>query len=63
MLLDPHTDFSGGRSGGLVFPAGAAAVRHWSDFKEIPHIQGQRRSPNKIGRRGKIVFRIKPLPI
>ena len=25
----------------------AVAVQHWSNFKEIPHIQGQRRSPIK----------------
>ena len=25
----------------------AVAVQHWSNFKEIPHIQGQRRSPSK----------------
>ena len=23
-------------------------VRHWSTFEEIPHIQGQRRSPSKM---------------
>ena len=26
----------------------AVAVQHWSNFEEIPHIQGQRRSPSKI---------------
>ena len=25
----------------------AVAVQHWSNFEEIPHIQGQRRSPSK----------------
>ena len=39
-------------------PAGAAAGRRWSDFEEIPHVQGQRRSPSKTV--GKITFRIKP---
>ena len=27
--------------------AGVAAAQHWRDFEEIPHIQGQRRSPGK----------------
>ena len=27
--------------------AGAAAAHHWSSWEEIPHIQGQRNSPNK----------------
>ena len=27
--------------------AGAAAACHWSGWEEIPHIQGQRNSPNK----------------
>ena len=39
-------------------PAGVVAARHWSDFEEIPHVQGQRRSPRKTV--GKISFRIKP---
>ena len=26
---------------------GSAAVWHWNDFEEIPHIQGQNRSPSK----------------
>ena len=33
--------------------------RHWSDFEEIPHIQGQSRSPSTIVGGGKITFRIK----
>ena len=28
--------------------AGAVAAQHWSEFEEIPHVQGQRRSPNKM---------------
>jgi len=28
--------------------AGAAAAWHWSDFEEIPHVQGQRRSLSKM---------------
>jgi len=24
------------------------ATHHWSDFEEIPHIQGQRGSPSKM---------------
>ena len=27
--------------------AGAVATRHWSDCEDIPHVQGQRRSPSK----------------
>ena len=27
----------------------ASVYQHWSDCEEIPHIQGQRRSPNKMG--------------
>ena len=33
-----------------VFPvlgAGVVAAQRWSDFEEIPHVHGQRRSPNK----------------
>ena len=39
---------------------GVAAAWCWSDFEEIPHTQGQRRSPQQDGRRGKFTFRIKP---
>ena len=28
--------------------AGVVAVWCWSDFKEIPHVQGQRKSPNMM---------------
>ena len=30
-----------------IVGAGATAVWCWSDFEEIPHVQGQRRSPSK----------------
>ena len=50
------------RGGKMIFPlplgraagaqswsgAVAAAVRCWSNFEEIPHVQGQRRSPRKM---------------
>ena len=28
--------------------AGVVAVPRWSNFEEIPHVQGQRRSPSKM---------------
>ena len=28
--------------------AGAVGAWHWGDFEELSHIQGQRRSPNKM---------------
>ena len=33
---------------------------HWSVCEKIPHVQGQRETPQPYGRRGKITFRIKP---
>ena len=37
----------GQRSPSKMEGAGAAAVQQWSNCEEIPHIQGERRSPSK----------------
>ena len=42
--------------------AGAAAAWCWSDFKEIPNIQGWRRSPSKKVGEAKSRFESNPLP-
>ena len=39
---------------------GAASAQHWRDFEEIPHIQGQRRSPSRTVGGAKSRLRIKP---
>ena len=36
LLLDPHADFSGGRSGGLIFPS----LSEFSTIYYNPHSQG-----------------------
>ena len=38
----------GQRNSSKMIGAGAVAAQHWSEFEEIPHVQGQRRSPNKM---------------
>ena len=40
----------------------AVAVQHWSNFEEIPHIQGQRRSPSKKIGEGKSHLESNPIP-
>ena len=40
----------------------AVAVQHWSNFEEIPHIQGQRRSPSKTVGGAKSHLESNPIP-
>ena len=42
--------------------SGSPAVRHWRDFEEIPHIQGQRGSPSKMGGGVKSHSESNPIP-
>ena len=45
-----------------VYGVGAAAARCWSNFEEISHIQGQRRSPSKMVRGVKSCLESNPIP-
>ena len=38
------------------------AARRWGDFEEIPHLQGQRRSPSKMVGGGKSHLESNPTP-
>ena len=42
--------------------AGAAAARHWSDFEEIPHVQGQTISLSKMVGGVKSLLESNPIP-
>ena len=42
------THIQGQRSPSKMVGAGAATMRCWSDFEEISHVQGQRRSPSRM---------------
>ena len=42
--------------------AGAVPAPCWSDFEEIPHIQGQRRSPSKMVGGAKSCLESNPIP-
>ena len=52
----------GQRSPSKTIGAGAAAAQHWNDFEEIPHIQGQRRSPSKMVGGAKFHIESNPTP-
>ena len=42
--------------------AGAVARRYWSDFEEISHVQGQRRSSTKIVEGERLCLESNPIP-
>ena len=52
----------GQRSLSKMVGTGVAAAWCWSNFEEIPHIQGQRRSPRKMVVGAKSPLETNPLP-
>ena len=56
----PHVQAQGSRS--KTVGTGTAAAQHWSDFEEISHIQGLRRSPSKMVGRVKSHLESNPIP-
>ena len=50
------------RSCSKTVGTGTAAPQHWSDFEEISHIQGLRRSPSKMVGRVKSHLESNPIP-
>ena len=42
--------------------SGSPAVRHWRDFEEIPHVEGQRRSLIKMVGGAKSCLESNPIP-
>ena len=56
----PH--IQGQRNPSKTIGAGAAAAWCWGDCEVILHVQGQRRSPNKMVRGAKLSLESNPIP-
>ena len=52
----------GQRGPSKTIGAGVPAAQHWNDFEEIPHIQGQRRSPSRTVGGAKSSLDSNPIP-
>ena len=46
----------------FIHATGAEATWHWRDFEEIPHIQGQKKSPRKMVGGAKSHLESNPIP-